>query len=149
MDKTFTYIGDLSTPLDYARWRIDDIDPQATQDETQSPSPFLWDDTYLALFSRHGVHQGMIVAVRVIAAKMAKDITTFSEANGVRVAWKDREYFQRLAEEIAQEPPYDASEIKGGSGITTGHLTRGVDDSKQYRRTINRPPAFPLGRKKQ
>ena len=132
MDKEFTFIGDLSTALDYARWRLDDTDPQVTNDSDGDPSPFLWDATYTALFARHGPQMGMYLAAKTIAAKLAKEISSFGEAAGVRFSFRDRDYYESLAQEILSEPPYGSTSLSLGR---IGKMTRGQDDSlDEYRK---------------
>lgn len=148
MSKTFTYIGDLSTALDYARFRLDDIDNQASVDETKSPSPFLWDETYLALMAKFGTQQGMVMAANAIAARVSKDPSSFRESGGIGVAWKDRAYYERIAKEIAAEPPFVAGAIDQEilmAVAQSSHMRRGVEDSYRMRKYNNEAPAFPLG----
>lgn len=134
MPGTFTYDGLLGTALDYARCRLDDQDPQASQDPDGSPSPFLWDETYLALFTRHGVQMGMYFAARTIAIKISKDITSFGEAAGIRFSFRDRDYYEQVAQQILEEPPYtDADSARAAVG-RVGVIKRGVADSYDYYR---------------
>lgn len=135
MPKTFTYNGDLSTALDYARARMDDIDPNAALDEFGNPAPFLYDEVYLALFEKHGVQYGMHLAAKMIAVRISKLLSSFGEAAGVRISWKDRlAGIKNVADEILQEPPYDAANV-AQTLASSGVIKRGQDDSYwPYRR---------------
>lgn len=143
MTKTFTYIGDLSTILDYARWRLDDTDPRATRDETGAPAPFLWDETYAALFNIAVSDQEAISrAARLICLKLSKEVTSFGQSNGIRVAWRDRRAaLERLAVDILSEPPFD---LTGAStAITVGKINRGNTDVWEHYSRITVFPTPP------
>lgn len=119
MSKTFTYYGDLSTALDYARWRLDDTDATIRTDETGSPAPRLWDETYLALFTQRGVQFGMHLAAKQIAAQMVREITTFRESGGIGFSLRNSAYYESVSDEILQEPPYGQT---GYDPAKVGHI---------------------------
>lgn len=135
MNKEFTYIGDLSTPLDYARWRLNDMDPLISSDSDGSPMPFLWDATYEALFEKHGVRMGMYFAARTIAIKISQEISSFGEAGGVRFSYSDRDYYLKVAEEILDEPDFETGGTGQGKMGRIGLIKRGqVDTYDVYRK---------------
>ena len=142
MSKTFTFIGDASTALDYARLRLDDIDELVTVDETQEPSPFLWDEAYAALFDKFGVQEGMAIAARIIGAKIAKFISSYGETQGSRFSKRNLSHYFQLPDQIRSEPPYDPDEVSSIAKI--GGIKAGVDDTYwSYRRYEQYPTPCP------
>ena len=138
MVKAFTFIGDLSTDLDFARFRMDDIDPQVTVDETSSPSPFLWDVTYLALINAFGLREGMAQAAETIATKISKNVTSFAEAGGIRFSLRNVAYYEQLADIIRKEPAWSSREQI--TVAQSGKIKRGDADSyNHYRRVVGFP----------
>lgn len=126
---SFTYTGDLSTALDYARWRLND---------TNEALAFMQDETYEALFDIHGEHEGMAMAAAHIATVISQKITSFGETGGIRFSKRNMDYYEELADIIRSEPPYSAD--AAGVSIKVGRLTKGVEDSYEpYRRVSGYP----------
>jgi hypothetical protein len=114
----FTYIGDLSSALDYARWRLDD---------TREDAPFLQDETYTALFERFGVREGMAQAAGTIAVILSKKITSFGESAGIRFSKRNLDYYESLPDIIRREPAYESSGVT--SRIRLGRIATGHSDT--------------------
>ena len=128
----FTYRGDLADSLDYARYRLDD---------TNEDDPFLPDETYLALFERFGVREGMAQAAGAIALNLSKRISSFGEAAGVRFTKANLDYYQKLPGIIRAEPPYDADEAAASAGgVRVGAIKRGVNDTYWHYRRVEQYP---------
>lgn len=121
---SFTYNGDLATALDYARFRLDD---------TLEDDPFLQDEIYAALFERFGTQLGLAMASRAIELKIAKRITSFGEAAGIRFSLDNQKWYRDQYDLIMQEPAYEAGDA--GNLLRVGRIKRGhVDSYESYRR---------------
>lgn len=106
---SFTYDITLATWRDYARWRLDDTDPEAN-----NGAPFIYDETYDVLYITFGPIEGLARAASQVAVVIAKGITSFGEAAGIRFTLNNLKYFQELPDLIRSEPAFDVS----------GNLTR-------------------------
>lgn len=128
---TFTYTeGDLTTALNWARWRVDDIDPRVRQTSQGQPAPFLWDEEYLTLFSLHGVQEGAAQAAERIALMLSKRFVRFSD--GPTTVTFDRGAYEEIARKIRTEAPFDPSETN--RLVSVGLVKSGVSAPTSSRR---------------
>lgn len=136
MPATFTYTeGDLSTALNWARFRLDDTDPQIRANYQGEPAPFLWDEDYLYLFDRFGVQEGAAQAAERINLILSKRFVRFT--NGPTTIQFKRDSYETMAQILRTEPAYDPAETVGL--ITVGQLKAGVttpDGTARWREVV-------------
>ena len=124
MPATFTYTeGDISTPLNWARWRLDDTNPEIRSNYQGDPAPYLWDEDYLFLFDKHGVQEGTAQAAERINLILSKQFTRFSNL-GTSVSF-DRDVYKEMARVIRAELPFDSAD-RGAPVLTVGMIAQGV-----------------------
>ena len=119
----FSYTeGDLTTALNWARFRLDDTDPQIRANYLGEPAPFLWDEDYQFLFDRFGTQEGAAQAAERINLILSKRFRRFTD--GPTTVTFDRDSYEKIAAILRSEPPYDPGESVGL--ITVGMLKAGV-----------------------
>jgi hypothetical protein len=95
---TFSFDETLPTWLDYARARVDDLDPVDF---------YLSNETWQRLYDLFGPVEGLARGAGMIAVKIAQQITAFGEAAGVRFTKANLDYYEQLPQLIRGEPPFD------------------------------------------
>ncbi len=125
---TFSLNVDARRPLDYARLRLFDIDPEA---------PWFYDETYLTFFENLGVQEATAQIASMIALRLTQEPTLFSEAGGIKVSF-DYKYYSMLAAQIREEPNWEFAAM--ALFAKAGRISRGgVLDAAKYPEILGMP----------